>query len=103
MSIRLGALAIGLIATASTASASCGAREVLIQGLESKYSEKLAARGLQQNARGSAIVEIWASEDSGTFTVLMTNANGQSCIMASGTHWFLQDIDLAAAPQGIPG
>jgi len=93
-----------LTGTNALANAQCATREDLTERLKVNYQEELAARGLQQRFQGATVLEIWASEKTGTFTVLMTNAHGQSCIMASGTHWYPQDADkLRGAVPGIPG
>ncbi len=93
-----------LTGTSALANAQCATREDLTERLKVNYQEQLAARGLQQRFQGITVLEIWASEKTGTFTVLMTNAHGQSCIMASGTHWYPQDEDkLTGIIPGIPG
>jgi len=93
-----------LTSTQAMANAQCATREDLTERLQVNYQEQLAARGLQQRFQGTTVLEIWASEKTGTFTVLMTNAHGQSCIMASGTHWYPQEDDkLSAVVPGIPG
>jgi hypothetical protein len=33
------------------------------------------------------IVEIWASEDGSTWTVLLSRVDGVSCIMGAGSAW----------------
>lgn len=65
----------------------CAQRDVVVDRLESKYSERLTAGGLQSS---KSIMEVWVSEEKGTFTVLLTNPNGLSCIVASGTNWYVE-------------
>ena len=83
-------LLFGMAATAPPvwAAPNCGLRDSVIQGLESKYSEQLTVGGLQNLRETQAVMEIWASPDTGTFTVLLTSANGISCIVAAGTDFF---------------
>lgn len=89
----------GMAATAPPAfSASCGARGDVIHQLESLYSEQLTAGGLQTAPSRNSVVEIWSSETTGTFTVLMTQANGISCIVAVGTDYF--DVGPIKKPKG---
>lgn len=97
-------IGLGLVAlTAAAAAAKCGERDVLIERLQTRYSEKLTARGLQEFNDGAAIIEIWASEDTGTFTILLTNAEGSSCIVAAGSHWFEEaPPEPDAQPKGTP-
>ncbi|MEM9049773.1 MAG: hypothetical protein AAGC92_13760 [Pseudomonadota bacterium] len=76
-----------LNAVASPADAqqrNCGPRADIVKVLSQKYQEQHQASGLQSAA---AMVEIWASEGSGSWTILVTHANGTSCIVASGQSW----------------
>ena len=34
------------------------------------------------------MMEIWASDETGTFTVLLSHANGITCVVAAGTDFF---------------
>ncbi|MBY6066290.1 hypothetical protein KUW17_06025 [Leisingera aquaemixtae] len=82
-------LLFGMAATAPPAlAASCGDREVLTQKLESGYSERLTAGGLQKSRPEATVIEVWSSDETGTFTVLVTHANGISCVVATGSSFF---------------
>jgi predicted methyltransferase len=87
ITLSLGLLVTGL-GTSADAASSCAPRDKLIEQLASGYGEALAAGGLQSETR---VVEVYAWPDTGTWTVLMTNADGVACIMASGTDWHQQD------------
>ena len=88
-------LIFGMAATAPPVlAANCAARDTVIARLQSSYSEDLKVGGLQKVHSKQSIMEIWASDETGTFTVLLTTPNGISCIMAAGTHW--QHADLAS-------
>lgn len=79
----------------------CGAREAMVDRLASVYSEELTAAGLQGRDGDQRVLEIWASERTGTFTVLLTTAAGESCIVASGTG-FLR-APSGTIPEGTDG
>jgi hypothetical protein len=97
--IITGALLFGMAALAPPAHAMvCAPREGLVAALTGSYGETLAARGLQ-NAR--SIVELWTSAETGTFTVLVSRADGISCVLSTGTHWAV--VPPVAAPPGIGG
>ena len=66
------------------AQVNCAERDAVVDRLETGYGETFAGGGLQSS---SQIIEVWASEDQGTWTILMTRPDGMSCIMASGTDW----------------
>ncbi|GAA6180677.1 MULTISPECIES: hypothetical protein [unclassified Shimia] len=96
------ALLFGMAAAAPPAFASgCGSRDVMIERLESKYSEGLTAAGLQARGGQSTVLEVWSSEKTGTFTVIMTTADGVSCIVAAGTDWHQQKV--AITTPGVEG
>ncbi|MEP2531695.1 hypothetical protein [Shimia sp.] len=86
------ALLFGMAATAPPAyAANCAMRDVVVDRLQSQYSEALTAGGLQKAQRTTTMVEVWSSQDSGTFTVIVTNPQGVSCVVAAGTDWFQRE------------
>ena len=85
--LRTG-LSIALIATSLPAVAgNCAKREMVVERLKSHYSESLAGGGLQASRTSQSVVEVWASEKTGTFTVILTTPEGLACIVATGTDW----------------
>lgn len=81
-------LTSGLSILAFTASLShaqtarnCAERDKIVERLADKYGESRQALGL--GAQG-AMVEIFASEDSGSWTITVTMPNGATCLMATG-------------------
>ena len=77
---------LGLIAvTASAASAqstrNCAPRDTVVERLASKYGESRQSMGLGAN---NAVVEVFASDESGTWTITVTAPNGLTCLVASG-------------------
>ena len=94
-------LLLGAVAQAPPANAqmqmTCLDREMLIQKLETRYNESLNGAGLQGP---KSILEIWSSEDSGSFTILITKPDGKSCIVASGLNWHSFDSPAKAGVTG---
>ena len=85
--IALG-LGLGAMITALPAHAGdCAARDQVTARLAQEFSEQLTAGGYQDATRDGGIVEVWASPQTGTFTVMLTDAQGVSCILATGTDW----------------
>ena len=83
------ALLFGAAATAPPAHAmNCAQRDAVVERLKSVYSEALTAGGLQGRQANTTMTEVWTSESSGTFTVIVTNPQGVSCVVAAGTDWF---------------
>jgi regulator of extracellular matrix RemA (YlzA/DUF370 family) len=74
-----------LVAPASSAqSRLCAQRADLLRQLDAKYDERPVAMGIADNGR---LLEVVASEDGSTFTVLVTTPGGLSCLMATGQSW----------------
>lgn len=97
--LRDGLIALAMVVpTAIHAQSNCADRDAVVASLENKYGEVFAGGGLQNPKQ---ILEVWFSEERGTWTVLMTRANGKTCIMASGTNW--RDSADVKLPKGIPG
>jgi hypothetical protein len=60
----------------------CAPREKVLKHLAEKYGEQPVAVGVM--AGGAAVVEVIASQDGSTFTVIISTPNGLSCVKASG-------------------
>ncbi|URK87023.1 hypothetical protein LP421_24420 [Rhizobium sp. RCAM05350] len=89
----MGAAAITLAATAHPAAAqpvfNCAEHSQVVESLGSHYSETLKAIGLINQA---AILEVYVSE-SGSWTMLVTNVNGHSCVVFAGENWETIPVD----------
>jgi hypothetical protein len=59
----------------------CAPREDLVTHLTEKYGETRQGMGL---AGPDTMMEVYASPDTGTWTITMTMANGTMCMVASG-------------------
>lgn len=59
----------------------CGPTEAVKQRLKSKYDEVIIFRGIQDS---NSAVELFVSLDNDTFSILITNSNGVSCLVSSG-------------------
>ena len=86
--IRLLALSIVILLSLSGQSfaqmaAACGDRGSIAEKLDEGYSEQPIAMGL--SADGS-VVEVFAAV-SGTFTIIVTQPSGISCILVTGESW----------------
>ncbi len=93
-------LVFGMACTAPPVQAqvACAARNVVTSRLEAIYDERLRLTGLESAER---IVEFWASDQTGTWTILLTNADGTSCVAASGDAW--AEYPLLSETNGVGG
>ncbi len=62
----------------------CGPRASVVESLRARYGETRQGLGL---ARDSGVVEIYASAETGSWTIVLTLPNGASCLIASGEAW----------------
>ncbi len=67
----------------------CLTHEAATKQLEKKFDERVVGRGLA-NA-GKAMFELFVSEK-GSWTVVVSEPNGRSCILASGESWQQQSL-----------
>lgn len=92
-------LSISLIMASLPAfAANCAKRDRVVERLKTKYSESFAGGGLQASQTQNSVVEVWASKETGTFTVILTTPEGLSCIVATGTDWY--QSHLVEEPEG---
>lgn len=86
-SLILSGLLCGLTAglTASSAAAqqsgNCGPRDAVVARLAESYGETRRSIGLGAN---NALMEVFASTQTGTWTITVTLANGTTCLIAAG-------------------
>jgi len=59
----------------------CGPRDTVMIQLAERFGETRQAMGLGAN---NAVIEVFASRDSGTWTITATLPNGLTCMIASG-------------------
>lgn len=75
----------------------CAPRDQVVSRLAEKYGESRQSMGLGSN---NAVMEVFASLDSGTWTITVTMANGITCLVASGQHF--EALAEALPPRGAP-
>lgn len=91
------ALLFGMAALAPPAvAATCAPRDAVVERLSTRYSETVTARGLQN---AEALIEIFTSPETGSFTILLSRPDGISCIVSAGSHW----LATKPGPAGVAG
>jgi len=89
------AVAVGLPSEArSMTAAACADRETVIERLARNYGETRRGIGLGAN---NALMELFASTDTGSWTITMTMPDGRTCLIASG------EAFETLQPAGLPG
>jgi hypothetical protein len=88
---RAAALALPAVLAAPPAFADrpfCAPRHQMIAALEKTYREARRAVAMQNTG---VVIEIYASTETGTWTLLATRPDGVACAMAAGEAWREED------------
>ena len=59
----------------------CGDRAKVLERLDTGYGESRQSIGLAAN---NTVIEVFASDETGTWTILSTSPDGRTCILAAG-------------------
>lgn len=70
-----------LTTTAFAQGRNCGPRDAVAARLAEGYGETRQSIGLGAN---NAVIEVWASDETGSWTITVTQPNGLACLVASG-------------------
>ena len=71
----------GIASAASAQGQNCGQRAAVIATLADRYGESRQSIGLGAN---NQVIEVFASSETGTWTITVTLPNGLTCLIASG-------------------
>lgn len=82
--IALTAFALLQAAPVAAQTMLCAEREMVVAELTDRYGEEVRGMGLAHQNR---IVEVFVSEETGTWTITVTSPNGTTCLMAAGQHF----------------
>jgi hypothetical protein len=95
-SLGIGALILATDhAFAQSTGQNCGPREHVLAALADRYGESRQSIGLGAN---NQVVEVFASLETGTWTITVTLPNGMTCLVASGQAY--EDLAETPAPKG---
>lgn len=75
--------------------AACAPRDVVVQRLADAYGETRRSMGL---AAHGAVVEVFASDSSGSWTITVTGTDGITCLIAAG-----QAFESTVRARPLPG
>ena len=94
--IALGVVLVGLTALPAAAEEAqepvCGVHQDVLEWFKHSYRETPVSIGLAANG---TVIEVLKSAE-GTWTIVMTQPNGISCLMAAGEGW--QEVNT---PKGV--
>ena len=81
---------------ASAQGQNCATRDMVVERLTTKYGESRQSIGMAPKGR---VIEVFASQETGTWTITVTMPNGITCLMASGQSF--ENLEEPIAPAGI--
>jgi len=87
---------VSVVGSALAEDVPCGNKTDVAKLLDDRYGETPISNGLQGNGE---LMQVYASPETGTWTMVTTTAQGVSCVVATGQRW--SDGD-SSAPQGSP-
>lgn len=95
--VLTAALMVATLASTATAQGArnCAPRDQVVDRLASKYGESRQSIGLGSN---NAVMEVFASNETGTWTITVTGVNGLTCLVASGQAF--EELAEALPPKG---
>lgn len=88
-------VALSLPQPAPAQSRTCAERSQVVERLAERFGETLQSMGMHSN---DGVMEVYASEATGTWTILVTSPDGTACLIAAGQMW-----EGHAAPLTKPG
>ncbi|RDC72265.1 hypothetical protein DLJ49_11555 [Rhodovulum sp. 12E13] len=75
----------------------CGQRDAIVKQLAEAYGESRQSIGLRSD---NAVMEVFASEETGTWTITVTMPSGMMCLVASGRAF--ETLEETLGPAGQP-
>ncbi|MFZ7092041.1 hypothetical protein [Primorskyibacter sp. 2E233] len=98
--VKLTMLSAGVLLAAATmvkaqSAQNCAPRDLVVTRLADKYGETRQSMGLGSN---NAMMEVFASVETGSWTITVTTAQGVTCLVASGQAF--EELAEALPPKG---
>lgn len=92
----IAATALAVLLAFPAMASNCAPRETVLNQLTEKYRETRHAMGMIQQR---SVMELFASDETGTWTITVTHPNGLTCMVASGQSY---EALSEALPTGDP-
>lgn len=81
--VGAAALALSVHSTAAQQGPACGPHEAVVKSLAEHYREKAQSVGMIDS---TTLLEVFVS-DAGTWTIVVTDTSGRSCVLSAGEGW----------------
>ena len=93
--LAAGIALAALIPTPAVAQQGCVERDKALTRLETKFAESPISMGVTD---GGGLIEVLATDDGKTWTIIVTTPQGMSCLVAAGEDWRTQDYEQPMGP-----
>ncbi|MCP3971875.1 MAG: hypothetical protein GY717_16445 [Rhodobacteraceae bacterium] len=94
LSLGVGAMLLATQHAFAQENRNCADRARVVERLASAYGESRQSIGLAPN---NSVIEVFASTETGTWTITVTSPNGVTCLVASGQAFEATNGDLLPA------
>lgn len=81
LTLHCFAVALLLSVNSARSAQNCGPRHIVLDRLTSHFGETRQSIGLSGDG---VVIEVFASLEDGTWTIIATQANGMTCLIAAG-------------------
>ncbi|MBM7066550.1 hypothetical protein [Actibacterium sp. 188UL27-1] len=94
--ITAGLILLAVNGAQAQSSRNCADRQKVVERLNDGYGETRQSIGLGAN---NAVVEVFASSETGTWTITVTMPTGMTCLVASGRSYETLEEELSPASE----
>ncbi len=84
LSLGIGAMILAADHAMAQGVARCAPREAIVERLASRYGESRQSVGLGND---NTLVEVYASDETGSWSITVTRAGGPTCLVAAGNNY----------------
>ncbi len=95
MTMGLGAMVLAAQDVSAETNRNCASRPMVLERLANGYGETRQSIGLGNN---NAVIEMFASAETGSWTITVTKPDGETCLVASGRSY--ENLSETLPPQG---
>lgn len=79
--LKAAVVAVAALTGPAAAQQNCAPRDMVVERLATRYGESRVSMGLGTD---NAVIEVFASDETGTWTITVTTVQGLTCMVASG-------------------
>lgn len=91
----IGAIVITLATYPAAAQTMCGDHQEIVKQLDKEFAENRIGFGLDASGR---LMELFASPETGGWTLLLTLPNGLACLVGAGDIWETVPVPAPLGP-----